>query len=134
MPRFVILEHDFPALHWDFMLEVSGMLRTWRLPQAPADAGEMVAEALGDHRLAYLDYEGPVSNNRGSVKRWDRGQYQAIGEPDAGRWRVQLTGERLAGVAELRVVEGSRWLFLFQSAAVGVRTGGAVSTPGRPGG
>src|SRR5262245_5237740 len=132
MPRFVILEHDFPTLHWDFMLEVNGMLRTWRLPQPPADEREMVAEALGDHRLAYLDYEGPVSNNRGSVKRWDRGEYEAIGEPDARRWRVQLAGERLVGVAELTIVEGSRWLFVFQS--VGVRAGGAASTPGRPGG
>src|SRR5262245_36475345 len=96
MARFVILEHDFPTLHWDFMLEVSGMLRTWRLPQPPAAGIEMVAEALGDHRLAYLDYEGPVSNSRGNVKRWDRGEYAAIDEPDARRWRVQFAGERLA--------------------------------------
>jgi hypothetical protein len=134
MPRFVILEHDFPTLHWDFMLEVNGVLRTWRLPQAPADGREMVAEALGDHRLAYLDYEGPVSNKRGSVKRWDRGQYEAMDEAEEGRWGVRLMGERLAGVVELTMVEGSHWSFLFQSVVVGVERGGAASPPGRAGG
>ena len=61
MPRFVVLEHDSPCgRHWDFMLEQENALATWALPQPP-DTAEMPAEPLPDHRLAYLDYEGPIS-------------------------------------------------------------------------
>jgi len=76
MPRFVILRHDAPRrLHFDFLLEVSGGLKTWALPQSPQDGVEMVCEALPDHRQGYLDYEGPVSGGRGTVTRWDWGTY-----------------------------------------------------------
>ena len=43
--RFAILEHDYPVLHWDFMLEAGDVLRTWRLPAVPA-TGEMIAEQI----------------------------------------------------------------------------------------
>ena len=71
MPRFVILTHDHPHLHWDFMLEADGVLKTWRLQDEPLPGRkfETPAEPLPDHRIAYLDYEGPVSNNRGIVTR-----------------------------------------------------------------
>ena len=66
MSRFVILEHDYPVQHWDLMLEAGDVLRTWRLIAPPDKTQAVAAESLGDHRLAYLDYEGPVSGNRGS--------------------------------------------------------------------
>src|SRR3954469_24553164 len=93
--RFVILEHDHPFLHWDFMLEFENRLRTWRLATPPAP-GAVAAEALADHRLEYLNYEGPVGGNRGHVRRWDRGTYtiEAI-SPDA--WIVFLTSGRTRG-------------------------------------
>ena len=76
MPRFVILRHDAPqGLHFDFLLEVSGVLRTWALPQPPDSGVEMACKALPDHRVEYLDYEGPVSGGRGTVDRWDWGTY-----------------------------------------------------------
>ena len=106
MPRFVVLEHDHPVLHWDLMLEAGEVLRTWRLAQAPNDeASAIVAEPLLDHRRAYLDYEGPVSGNRGSVKRWDAGEFVNVG-PDT--WR--FTGQRLRGVARIVRTESS-WRF-----------------------
>ena len=58
MPRFVILEHDHPFPHLDFMIESGDRLRTWRLPNEPAPGVTFVAEAIGDHRKDYLDYEG----------------------------------------------------------------------------
>ncbi len=74
MPRFVILCHEnHRGAHFDFMLESGDVLKTWALPQPPASGVEIECEALADHRLAYLDYEGPVSGGRGSVARWDRG-------------------------------------------------------------
>ena len=52
------------------MLEAGDVLKTWALPQPPQPGVEMECTALADHRLAYLDYEGPLSGNRGAVTRW----------------------------------------------------------------
>jgi hypothetical protein len=113
MPRFVVLTHDRPLLHWDFMLEHGEKLRTWRLAHPP-DAGRPIeAEPLADHRLAYLDYEGPVSGGRGHVERWDRGEYETV-ESSATRIVVRLAGERLRGEAVLERSQASAsWRFQF---------------------
>ncbi|MBI5759050.1 MAG: hypothetical protein HZA46_11090 [Planctomycetales bacterium] len=100
MPRFVILTHDHPTLHWDLMLEMGASLRTWRLPEPPLAGCELSVEPLPDHRLMYLDYEGPVSGNRGSVQRWDAGEFEIIEEsPDL--LVVQLSGMILRGSARI---------------------------------
>src|SRR5262249_39383059 len=75
MPRFVVLEHDYPQLHWDLMLESGNVLRTWRLAAPPGKGAAIRAWYLAEHRKMYLDYEGPVSGNRGRVSRWDSGVY-----------------------------------------------------------
>jgi hypothetical protein len=106
VPRFVILRHDSPqGEHFDFMLEAGDVLKTWALPRPPAIGMEMQCEALADHRLAYLDYEGSVSRQRGVVTRWDRGTYTLERHSDA-EWIVRLGGERLAGRAALLRAEG----------------------------
>jgi hypothetical protein len=113
MPRYVILRHETAGgVHFDFMLESGGKLKTWALPQAPEAGVEMPCEALPDHRLAYLDYEGPISGGRGSVTRWDRGTCSIERHSDA-EWVVELAGERLVGKAVLRraVDDPKRWLF-----------------------
>ncbi len=71
MPRFAILKHDWPFPHYDLMLESGDSLRTWRLKALWEEHEPFLAEELQNHRLAYLDYEGPLSNERGSVKRVD---------------------------------------------------------------
>jgi DNA polymerase Ligase (LigD) len=96
MPRFVILEHDWPALHWDFLLEAGPVLRAWRLLAEPGMGREIAAEANADHRLFYLDYEGPVSGNRGRVRRWDAGTFDWLAD-DPDRVVVALLGDRLIG-------------------------------------
>ena len=68
MPRYVILEHDHPFLHWDLMLEAGDALRTWRLLAPPSAAEPVPAQDLARHRKHYLDYEGPVSGNRYSIR------------------------------------------------------------------
>lgn len=117
MPRFVVLTHDWPSLHWDFMLEKQADLRTWRLSQ-PADAGsEISAEALPSHRLAYLEYEGPVSGNRGQVVRWDQGRYDSVVDREECV-EVELHGERLNGRAVLRqLANGRGWSFYFTASS-----------------
>jgi hypothetical protein len=115
MPRFVVLIHDDPALHWDFMLEKEAILRTWRLARSPDAAGTTDAEPLADHRLAYLDYEGPVSGNRGSVRRFDRGEYAFI-EETPHRIEVRLEGAVLGGRAVIERAESAGWKFEFKRA------------------
>ncbi|HUE13293.1 MAG TPA: DNA polymerase ligase N-terminal domain-containing protein [Planctomycetaceae bacterium] len=118
MPRFAVLTHDHPTLHWDFLLEQGEKLRTWRLAQPPDAAGPIDAEALADHRLAYLDYEGPVSGGRGEVRRWDRGEYEVV-ESTSERLVVRLAGERLRGEASLeRPAETAKWTFRLNSPSI----------------
>jgi hypothetical protein len=108
MPRFVVLQHDHPFLHWDLMLETGASLRTWRLEATPCADVVIAATALGEHRLAYLDYEGPVSGNRGKVVRWDRGTYVLLEDAD-DKVVVELDGQILNGTATLTPMDGDRW-------------------------
>jgi DNA polymerase Ligase (LigD) len=108
MSRYVILEHDHPVLHWDFMLEFGPLLRTWRLASQPTAGQVIAAAALGEHRLAYLDYEGPVSGNRGTVRQWDRGEFEPVEETDE-RVVVRLQGRRLNGTATLEHAGAVWW-------------------------
>jgi hypothetical protein len=102
MPRYVILRHETPGgVHFDFMLEMCGSLKTWSIMQPPLQGVEMDAAALPHHRLAYLDYEGPISGDRGSVTRWDRGTYELENQSES-ELDLQLTGEKLIGHVSLR--------------------------------
>ena len=105
MSRYVILEHKTSrGVHFDFMLEMSGVLKTWSLPHPPVSRLEMNAETLPDHRLAYLDYEGPISGDRGSVTRWDRGTYEMENQSES-ELTVRLNGEKLIG----KVILAKNW-------------------------
>jgi hypothetical protein len=101
MPRFVLLEHQWNGVHWDFMLEVGEILWTWAI-DAPIVAGrDLPARRLGQHRRLYLDYEGPVSGDRGSVKRVDSGIYHMVVATDDHVF-VIVNGCQLVGEVDLR--------------------------------
>ena len=113
--RFVVLEHEWNGVHWDFMLEAEDGLRTWSMNAPPAFGREQPARALADHRPAYLSYEGPVSGDRGRVKRVAQGMFQAI-EWESGHVRIRLTGDQLVGEVDLSCsgpdcTAGSTWSF-----------------------
>jgi len=111
--RFVIQEHHTDPLHWDLMLEREGVLRTWSLA-APPPEGPFEIDALQhfDHRILYLEYEGAVSGNRGRVRIWDRGYFEASwGEK---RILLSLSGMRLTGAFDLEFLKSghrSAWVF-----------------------
>ena len=107
MPRFVILEHDHPHRHWDFLLESADSLRSWRLEVEPQLGQTIRAEAIPDHRLLYLEYEGPVRGNRGKVVRWDGGLFSGSLEQQQ-RIAVVLQGRRLQGTVTLASVRPNR--------------------------
>jgi len=89
MPRYVLLHHDWPTPHWDLFLEAGCVLRAWRLLESPRPDVDIPATANRDHRLHYLDYEGPVSGGRGTVTRIAEGSYEGeLGET----WRVKWNG------------------------------------------
>jgi hypothetical protein len=102
MPRFVLLIHDHPFVHWDFLVECRDVLRSWRLLESPdrwlarTEPTCLVAEPLADHRLAYLDHEGPVSRERGHVVRWDHGSAEWMHDGESSV-TVQVLGGRLIG-------------------------------------
>ncbi len=93
--RFALLEHDWPESHLDLFLEWGGSLLAWRLP-AEALNFPMRAIHIDRHRLAYLDYEGPISGNRGSVRQVDGGGLRWLVMTEV-LYVVELDGERLKG-------------------------------------
>lgn len=112
MPRFAILTHDHPHLHWDFLLEKQAVLRAWRLQFPPDHQGSIPAVPLPDHRRMYLDYEGPVSGDRGRVSRWDAGTFELIKESES-TIRVRLRGTRILSLAEGHQQSDGLWEFTF---------------------
>lgn len=100
MPRYVILRHDWPAPHFDLLLEVGEVLKSWRLHGEPRPGVTVVATPAPDHRKHYLDYEGQVGGGRGTVTRHAAGRYE--GDIGGETWTVEWD----AGSAELAVRDG----------------------------
>ena len=109
--------------HWDFMLDAGSASRTWALADEPRAEQAIVAEQLADHRREYLDYEGPISGGRGSVTRWDEGEYTILAERGNEELTVALAGRRCIGLVTMRRLSSSepsgsnrRWEFSFRLA------------------
>jgi hypothetical protein len=101
--RFVILHHKIDrGEHWDLMIEDGPVLLTWQLTKEPArlDDFPIAARRIGDHRKAYLVYEGPISGDRGNVTRVDEGEAE-FQERSAVLYCVRLRGRRWAGTVSL---------------------------------
>ncbi|MFN9876929.1 MAG: hypothetical protein ACK557_00505 [Planctomycetota bacterium] len=97
--RFAVLHHRLPPAaersdHFDLLLEWRGALLTWELPIRPLLIDQTTAaRRLPDHRLVYLDYSGPLTENRGHVQLVDTGFLTWIQTPDAAleSWTATLT-------------------------------------------
>jgi len=97
------------------MIEQGGALATWRFVCLFDDiclANDVSCEKIGDHRPAYLTYEGPISGNRGQVTAADRGSCEVL-SGGLTRWELHLAGSRLAGRFELvrRGPASDQWVF-----------------------
>lgn len=109
--EFVVLRHeDREGIHYDLMIDTGEALATWKCPRPPESAREanLDCRRIGDHRRAYLDYEGPVSRDRGEVRQHDRGRCTIL-EQSTARWRVIFQGEKLQGGYELFQAERGLW-------------------------
>lgn len=93
------------------MLEHGDVLVTWQLLEEPIGAAGLPirARAIGDHRKAYLDYEGPVSGDRGHVKRVEGGLVEIL-EVTARQYVFDLRGDRFSGRFRMRRGEDG-WVF-----------------------
>jgi hypothetical protein len=122
MPSFVVLRHQMPEhaprpSHWDVMFDLGDpALPTWALERPPDDEIEQIVTRLADHRLAYLDYEGPLTSGRGRVERWDRGICNVLSRtPDL--WQLHLQGERLTGEVSLMrsAPDSPHWTYRYRA-------------------
>ena len=114
-PRFVILKHDHPFLHWDLLLEEKSTARTWRLLRKPCLSEPIAAQPLPPHRLLYLDYEGPVGNDRGYVERILAGTYEAD-SPSEEFVSLKFSENDFASIATIRTLSDGRVFITFAAA------------------
>lgn len=105
--RYAVLLHELPenssrSRHYDLLLENEGVLLCWELASPPLQGmGQQPARRLPDHRLAYLDYEGPISNHRGQVTRISGGQLE---------WTIAPPADVRPLEARLDSNDGMTWL------------------------
>ncbi|MFL5298397.1 MAG: DNA polymerase ligase N-terminal domain-containing protein [Phenylobacterium sp.] len=108
--RFVIQKHAATRLHYDFRLELDGVLVSWAIPKGPSfDPKEKrLAMHVEDHPVAYGTFEGTIPKGQygaGTVIVWDNGTWEPVGDPHAGlkagKLVFRLHGHKLAGLWEL---------------------------------
>jgi len=125
--RFVIQKHAARRLHYDFRLEMDGVLKSWALPKGlPWKRGEKhLAVEVEDHPIEYEDFEGIIPEGEyggGTVMLWDRGDYHVYGEQPVkslrdGKLHLLLDGEKAKGEWTLVRIRGrddakNQWLIL----------------------
>lgn len=103
---FVVQKHDARRLHYDFRLEMDGVMKSWAVTKGPSlDPNEKrLAVHVEDHPLSYADFEGIIPKGQyggGTVIVWDRGTWSPIGDPKKayrkGHMEFELDGEKLKG-------------------------------------
>jgi DNA ligase D-like protein (predicted 3'-phosphoesterase) len=105
--RFVVQQHHATTLHYDFRLEVDGVLRSWAVPKGPSmdPAEKRLAVEVEDHSLEWGEFEGRIGGGygKGAVIVWDRGDYEGSDDVpmaaalERGKASFVLHGEKLRG-------------------------------------
>jgi len=115
---FVIQKHAASHLHYDFRLELNGVLLSWAVPKGPSldPADKRLAMHVEDHPLEYGEFEGvipPKQYGSGTVMLWDRGRWEPVGDAEAGyrqgKLKFVLHGEKLHGAWTLVRSHGGKY-------------------------
>ena len=120
MPKFVVHEHHASHLHFDFRLEMEGILKSWAVPKGPSmnPKDKRLAIMVDDHALEYGSYEGIIPEGQygaGAVLIWDSGDYEHLGgDIRKGRLEFSLKGKKLKGIFILARMSGKEkeWLLM----------------------
>jgi bifunctional non-homologous end joining protein LigD len=126
--RFVVQKHRASHLHYDFRLEMQGVLKSWAIPKGPSldPADKRLAMMVEDHPVSYLDFEGvipPGNYGAGTVMVWDIGAWEPLGDPaqmlEKGDLKFNLQGQKLEGSFVLAHIrsrrpgsKGNEWLLI----------------------
>jgi len=120
---FVIQKHRATALHYDFRLEVDGVLKSWAVPKGPSldPSVKRLAMQVEDHPVDYAKFEGVIPEGEyggGTVMVWDYGTYKPEGDltPEEalkkGDFKFTLDGEKLKGSWVLVRTRNRQWLLI----------------------
>jgi bifunctional non-homologous end joining protein LigD len=126
--RFVVQKHRASRLHYDFRLEMDGVLKSWAVPKGPSldPSQKRLAMQVEDHPVSYFQFEGRIPDGNygaGTVMVWDTGTWEALGDPremlSHGDLKFRLRGKKLAGefvLARMRSrrpgSRGTEWLLI----------------------
>jgi bifunctional non-homologous end joining protein LigD len=135
---FVVQKHAARRLHYDFRLQIDGVLASWAVPKGPSlnPADKRLAVRTEDHPIEYANFEGTIPQGEygaGTVMIWDRGNYVAEGDPvkglQEGKLKFRLNGKRLKGGFTLVRMQGAykdgskNWLLIKEPDEYGIKSG-----------
>jgi len=112
--RFVVHKHQATHLHYDFRLELDGVLKSWAVPKGPPTEPSVrrLAVAVEDHPLDYISFEGTIPKGEygaGTVEIWDKGTFELKERTDRAISMV-LHGKKLQGDYRLVNFKEKNWL------------------------
>ncbi len=113
--RFVVQKHDASQLHYDFRLELDGVLKSWAVAKGPSldPSDKRLAVRTEDHPVDYADFEGVIEAGygAGTVMIWDQGEWEPEGDAetglDEGELKFTLKGARMTGGWALVRMDGA---------------------------
>lgn len=131
--RFVVQRHHASRLHYDFRLELDGVLKSWAIPKGPSlnPKDKRLAMMVEDHPVDYIDFEGDIPDGNygaGHVIIWDNGTFNPVNEKheiltekealqwmEKGELKFLLKGKKLKGefvLVRLKKAEENSWLLI----------------------